>query len=81
MIKEYSIDIEHYAFKVVTPIQKRFSDLDSFAHANNAAQQNFFDLGRAEYVSKVEDYKPFYAAPVTLLVVSSHTDFFRPILL
>lgn len=35
--------------KIVTPIQKRFSDVDSFLHVNNVAQQMYFDIGKTEY--------------------------------
>lgn len=80
MSKEFSIDVEHYNFKVSTIIQKRFSDLDPFAHANNAAQQNYFDIGRADYLSNLIDFKPFHLAPETLLVVSYKSDFLHPIL-
>ncbi|MCQ2200839.1 MAG: acyl-CoA thioesterase [Bacteroidales bacterium] len=80
MSKQFSIDIDNYDFKESVKIQKRFSDLDPFAHANNAAQQNYFDIGRADYLSKLIEFKPFHLAPVSLLVVSYQTDFLHPIL-
>lgn len=36
-----------------TPIQKRFSDVDSFLHVNNVSQQMYFDLGKTEYFSVI----------------------------
>lgn len=30
-------------------IQQRFSDVDSFRHINNVAQQTYFDIGKAEF--------------------------------
>lgn len=36
-----------------TPIQKRFSDIDSFQHVNNVSQQMYFDVGKMEYYDKV----------------------------
>lgn len=32
-----------------TAIQKRFSDVDSFHHVNNVAQQMYFDVGKVDY--------------------------------
>lgn len=37
----------------ITPIQKRFSDIDPFRHVNNIAQQAYFDLGKADYYREV----------------------------
>lgn len=36
-----------------TPIQKRFSDVDSFLHVNNVAQQMYFDIGKMEFYRRV----------------------------
>lgn len=36
-----------------TPIQKRFSDVDSFLHVNNVAQQMYFDIGKMEFYRQV----------------------------
>ena len=36
------------ALIIRTPIQLRFADFDSFGHANNIAQQSYFDVGKAE---------------------------------
>ena len=36
------------AVKIITPVQKRFSDVDSFLHVNNVAQQMYFDIGKTE---------------------------------
>ena len=36
------------ALKIVTPIQMRFSDVDSFSHVSNVAQQVYFDLGKTD---------------------------------
>lgn len=37
----------------VVPIQKRFSDIDSFHHVNNVAQQMYFDIGKADYYRNI----------------------------
>ena len=36
------------ALVVRTPVQMRFSDVDSFGHVSNVAQQVYFDLGKTE---------------------------------
>ena len=38
---------------LVTPIQKRFSDIDPFQHVNNVSQQMYFDVGKMEYYEKI----------------------------
>ena len=38
---------------LVTPIQKRFSDVDPFQHVNNVSQQMYFDVGKMAYYEKV----------------------------
>lgn len=38
---------------IETPIQKRFSDVDSFLHVNNVAQQMYFDIGKMEFYREV----------------------------
>lgn len=41
------------AVKIVTALQKRFADIDMFGHVNNAAQQQYFDLGKLYYFRNV----------------------------
>lgn len=36
-----------------TPIQKRFSDVDSFQHVNNVSQQMYFDVGKMDYYDRI----------------------------
>lgn len=36
-----------------TEIQKRFSDIDTFQHVNNVAQQSYFDVGKVAYYDEV----------------------------
>ena len=38
---------------IKTPIQKRFSDVDSFCHVNNVSQQMYFDLGKQDFYQTV----------------------------
>lgn len=41
------------ARKTETPIQKRFSDVDTFRHVNNVAQQMYFDVGKVDYYERI----------------------------
>ena len=50
--KQYPLDIQSYDFKISTPVQLRFNDLDGYGHANNSSMQAFFDLGRAAYLQE-----------------------------
>lgn len=36
-----------------TPIQKRFSDIDSFCHVNNVSQQMYFDIGKSDFFDRM----------------------------
>ena len=38
---------------LVTPIQKRFADVDAFRHVNNVAQQGYFDVGKTDFYDRV----------------------------
>ncbi len=38
---------------LVTPIQKRFSDIDPFVHVNNVAQQSYFDVGKSDFYEQI----------------------------
>lgn len=38
---------------IETPIQKRFSDVDSFLHVNNVSQQMYFDIGKMEFYRQI----------------------------
>lgn len=56
------------------PIQKRFTDVDSFMHVNNVAQQMYFDLGKTDYYLRV-----LHASAITgrerIITVSTTTDY------
>lgn len=38
---------------IITGVQKRFSDVDSFQHINNVSQQMYFDLGKVDFYRRV----------------------------
>lgn len=59
---------------IVTPIQKRFSDIDAFRHVNNVAQQMYFDVGKTDYYDRIlgEDV---LMGDLRVVTVSTATDY------
>lgn len=43
-----------HPFHCTTPMQLRFSDLDTLGHVNNAVYFNLFDLAKSDYFNKVK---------------------------
>ena len=66
------------ALQLTTPIQLRFADIDSFGHANNIAQQSYFDLGKAEFFAELWRLVP-EQQQVTAMIVSVQNDFLKQI--
>ncbi len=62
------------AFTLTTPVQKRFSDVDSFCHINNVAQQMYFDLGKTEYYRQRLSDKVL-SGPRRIITASTATSF------
>jgi acyl-CoA thioester hydrolase len=67
------------ALTLTTPKQMRFADIDSFGHANNIAQQSYFDLGKAEFFTELWSLVP-EQTQVTAMIVSVQNDFLKQIL-
>ena len=67
------------ALTLTTRIQMRFADIDSFGHANNIAQQSYFDLGKAEFFAELWRLAP-EQRQVTAMIVSVQNDFLKQIL-
>lgn len=67
------------ALKVITPIQMRFADIDSFSHVNNIAQQSYFDLGKSEFFQRLWQLAG-QSEPTPVVMVSLQTDFLAQIL-
>ena len=59
----------------ITPIQKRFSDVDSFMHVNNIWQQSYFDMGKTEFYTKVLGITGVFDK-LRIITASTHTDYF-----
>ena len=62
------------AEKLITPVQKRFSDVDSFMHVNNIWQQSYFDMGKTDFYVKVLGI-PGVFDRMRIITASTHTDY------
>ena len=62
------------AKQLITPIQKRFSDVDSFMHVNNIWQQSYFDLAKTEFYQKVLGILGVFDK-LRIITASTHTDY------
>ena len=62
------------AERLVTPVQKRFSDVDSFMHVNNI-WQSYFDMGKTEFYTKVLGVTGVFDK-LRIITASTHTDYF-----
>ena len=62
------------AERLITPVQKRFSDVDSFMHVNNIWQQSYFDMGKTEFYSKVLGIAGVFDK-LRIITASTHTDY------
>ena len=60
---------------LITPVQKRFSDVDSFMHVNNIWQQSYFDMGKTEFYTKVLGITGVFDK-LRIITASTHTDYF-----
>ena len=61
--------------QLITPVQKRFSDGDSFMHVNNIWQQSYFDMGKTEFYTKVLGITGVFDK-LRIITASTHTDYF-----
>ena len=59
---------------LITPIQKRFSDVDSFMHVNNIWQQSYFDMGKTEFYTMVLGVTGVFDK-LRIITASTHTDY------
>ena len=66
------------ALTIHTPIQLRFADFDSFGHANNIAQQSYFDVGKAELFQELWRLTGALKR-IPAMIVSVQNDFFAQI--
>ena len=62
------------AKQLTTPIQKRFSDVDSFIHVIIIWQQSYFDMGKTDFYVKVLGI-PGVFDRLRIITASTHTDY------
>ena len=62
------------AKQIFSPVQKRFSDVDSFMHVNNIWQQSYFDMGKTEFYTKVLGITGVFDK-LRIITASTHTDY------
>lgn len=67
-------------FHLELPIQIRFNDIDGLGHINNAVYQEYFDLGRIQYLKQILGSQ-LGVNDQNLVVVSYKTDFAKPLYL
>ena len=60
--------------QLITPVQKRFSDVDSFMHVNNIWQQSYFDMGKTEFYTQVLGVTGVFDK-LRIITASTHTDY------
>lgn len=63
---------------IITPIQKRFSDVDVFRHVNNVAQQMYFDVGKTEYYRQVLNNSVLFGS-LRIITVATQTSYMSQI--
>ncbi|PJZ71222.1 thioesterase [Leptospira perolatii] len=51
---------------LITPIQTRWTDLDSFRHVNNVSYVNYLEIGRVDYCAKKFGVKEVMEVPFIL---------------
>ena len=61
--------------QLITPVQKRFSDVDSFMHVNNIWQQSYFDMGKTAFYTEVLGITGVFDK-LRIITASTHTDYF-----
>ena len=63
------------AKQIITPVQKRFSDVDSFMHVNNIWQQSYFDMGKTDFYTTVLGTTGVFDK-LRIITASTHTDYY-----
>ncbi|MEE1168871.1 MAG: thioesterase family protein [Alistipes sp.] len=63
------------AKSLITIVQKRFSDVDSFMHVNNIWQQSYFDMGKTDFYTTVLGTTGVFDK-LRIITASTHTDYY-----
>lgn len=62
------------SIRIVTPIQKRFSDMDCFLHINNVCQQMYFDVGKTDFLAATID-DDIVSGRLRIITVATNTSY------
>ncbi|MBP5560776.1 MAG: acyl-CoA thioesterase [Muribaculaceae bacterium] len=68
-----------HPFRCTTPVQLRFSDLDTLGHVNNAVYFSLFDLAKSDYFNKVKGAMQDWTR-VNVVLANIHCDFLSQVL-
>jgi acyl-CoA thioester hydrolase len=68
------------SFRLIIPIEVRFSDLDALGHVNNATYFSYFEIARIGYLRAVSE-KPVTLGDMRLVIVDAACHYRSPALL
>ncbi len=68
------------SYKISTPIQVRFTDIDGLGHVSNSVYLSYYDQGRVDYFEQFMSGQINWTRP-GMVIVSVKTDFMKPVLL
>jgi acyl-CoA thioester hydrolase len=75
-VQDYSSSTIHSSFEFFTPIQIKYSDIDSYLHVNNGIYFQYFEHARAEYLLKYCNWDIFKIGTVVAKVT---INYFKPL--
>jgi acyl-CoA thioester hydrolase len=75
------MDLEGINFKITTNIQIRFNDIDGLGHVNNSVYSQYFDQGRMQYFTHLNNGEDVDWHEARLIIASTHIDFIKPVFL
>ncbi|MDC7228252.1 MAG: thioesterase family protein [Spirochaetales bacterium] len=67
-------------YRYIEPVQIRFNDIDGQQHVNNGIYQQYYDIGRAGYLTQISGTE-YQTGGKSIVVASVQTDFLQPIFL
>ena len=71
-MQEYTSSTINSSFEFFTPIQIKFSDIDSYLHVNNGIYFQYFEHARAEYLLKYCNWDIFKVGTVVAKITINY---------
>jgi acyl-CoA thioester hydrolase len=71
---------DEHPFKLIVPIEVRFSDLDALGHVNNAMYFTYFEIARIGYLREISG-RPVTLEDIKLVIVDAACRYRSPALL